>query len=48
MAASILGYDLGYEAVFMMCSMASLIGLAIYAFTYVKLRQTSPALADAS
>ncbi|MEE3237033.1 MAG: MFS transporter [Pseudomonadota bacterium] len=48
MAASILGYGLGYEAVFIMCSMASLTGLAIYAFTYMKLRQTNPALADAS
>ena len=48
MAASILSYGLGYEAVFIMCSMASLTGLAIYAFTYMKLCPTNPALADAS
>ena len=48
MAASILSYGLGYVAVFIMCSMASLTGLAIYAFTYMKLRPTSPALTDAS
>ena len=42
MAASILSYGLGYEAVFIMCSMASLTGLAIYVFTYMKLRPTNP------
>lgn len=47
-AASILGFGLGYESVFVMCSLASLTGLAIYAFMYVRLRLTIPALADAS
>ena len=47
-AASILGYGLGYDAVFVMCSCASLTGLAIYAFMYIRLRQSIPALADAS
>jgi len=47
-AASILGFGLGYDAVFIMCACASITGLAIYSFMYVRLRQTIPALADAS
>lgn len=47
-AASILGMGLGYSAVFIMCACAALTGMMIYAFMYVRLRKTIPALADAS
>lgn len=47
-AASLLGYELGYDAVFIMCAIASLTGMLIYAWIYIKLRRTLPALADAS
>jgi len=47
-AASILGVGLGYDAVFIFCASASLTGLAIYGFMYVRLRRVIPALADAS
>lgn len=48
LAASILGMGLGYSAVFIMCAMAALTGMLIYAFMYVSLRKTIPALADAT
>lgn len=47
-AASLLGYEMGYDSVFIMCGCASLIGMVIYAFIYLRLRRTIPALADAS
>lgn len=47
-AASILGANLGYSAVFIMCGLMALGGLFIYALMYVRLRKTIPALADAS
>jgi predicted MFS family arabinose efflux permease len=47
-AASILGANLGYSAVFLMCGTMALGGLFIYALMYVRLRKTLPALADAS
>jgi len=47
-AASILAAGLGYGAVFVMCASASLVGMLIYLFMYLRLRKTIPALADAS
>ncbi len=48
MAATILAMGFGYGGVFMMCAGATLIGMTIYAYMYVMLRKTIPALADAS
>lgn len=47
-AASILAAGYGYNGIFLMCGIASLTGMAIYAFMYLRLRSTIPALADAS
>ena len=47
-AASILAAGLGYNGVFAMCAVASLIGMTIYLFMYLKLKKHVPALADAS
>jgi len=47
-AASILAAGLGYSGVFVMCAIASLTGMSIYLFMYVRLRKSIPALADAS
>jgi hypothetical protein len=47
-AASILAAGLGYQGVFVMCAIASLLGMLIYLFMYLRLRKTIPALADAS
>jgi hypothetical protein len=47
-AASLLGAQLGYRAVFIMCSAAALAGLVVYGTMYLRLRRTIPALADAS
>ena len=47
-AASILAAGLGYQGVFIMCALASLTGMLIYLFMYLRLRRTIPALADAS
>lgn len=46
-AASILAYGLGYDAVFIMCGIASLTGMCIYLFMYLRLKKVIPALADA-
>lgn len=48
LAATLLGRGLGYSAVFIMCACAALTGMMIYAFMYVRLRKSIPALADAS
>ena len=48
LAANILAVGLGYRGVFVMCATASLTAMLIYAFMYLKLRRTIPALADAS
>jgi MFS family permease len=48
LAATILGMGLGYSGVFIMCACATLSGMLIYAFMYIRLRKTIPALADAS
>lgn len=47
-AASILAMGLGYGSIFVMCAIASLTGMLIYLFMYVRLRKALPALADAS
>ena len=47
-AASILAVGLGYGAVFVMCAVASLAGMCIYLFMYLRLKRVIPALADAS
>lgn len=48
LAASILAAGYGYSGVFILCTCAALTGMLIYASMYIKLRQTIPALADAS
>ena len=48
LAASLLAANLGYNAVFVMCSVASLAAMMIYGFMYLRLRRVQPALADAS
>ena len=48
LAASVLGANLGYDAVFVMCAAASLTAMAIYGCMYLRLRRIQPALADAS
>ena len=48
LAASILAAGLGYSGLFIMCACASLTGMLIYAFMYIRLRAVIPALADAS
>lgn len=47
-AASILGMGYGYSGIFVMCALASLAGMTIYLFMYLRLKKTIPALADAS
>jgi len=47
LAASILAAGLGYRGVFIMCASATMTGMLIYAFMYLRLRKTIPALADA-
>ncbi|MEM7282803.1 MAG: MFS transporter [Pseudomonadota bacterium] len=47
-AATILARGLGYEGVFIMCGIASLVGMLLYATMYIRLRQVIPQLADAS
>lgn len=48
LAATVLSYELGYDGVFFMCSVAAIISLIIYAAMYIRLRRIIPALADAS
>ena len=48
MAASILGLGVGYSAVFVMCAMASLMALLIYAFIFLKFKSIRPELAYAT
>ena len=43
---TLVGY--GYNGVFVMCAIASLTGLSIYLFMYIRLRKIIPALADAT
>jgi predicted MFS family arabinose efflux permease len=46
-AASILAAGFGYSGVFAMCALATLSGMLIYLYMYMRLRRTIPALADA-
>ncbi len=48
LAATLLSYQLGYDAVFIMCACAALMSMIIYGTMYVRLRSVIPALADAS
>ena len=48
LAASILAAGFGYSGVFILCTCAALTGMLIYASMYIRLKQTIPALADAS
>ncbi|MEO0424802.1 MAG: MFS transporter [Pseudomonadota bacterium] len=47
-AASVLAGGFGYHGVFILCASASILALLIYAIMYSRLRESSPALADAS
>ena len=47
-AVSILAFGYDYDAVFVMCAIASLTGMSTYLGMYIRLRKTIPALADAS
>jgi len=47
-AASILGFELGYDGVFIMCASATLTAMLIYGVMYLRLKSSIPALADAS
>lgn len=48
LAATILALGLGYSGVFIMCASATIAGMLLYAFMYMRLRKAIPALADAS
>ncbi|HIK68880.1 MAG TPA: MFS transporter [Pseudomonadales bacterium] len=48
LAASLLGMNLGYSAVFIMCACAAMTAMLLYSGMYIKLRRTLPALADAT
>lgn len=48
LAALILDRGLGYSGVFIMCATATIVAMLIYAFMYISLRKSIPALADAS
>lgn len=48
LAASILGLQLGYRGVFIMCSSAAVLGLVIYLVLYARLKKINPEVADAS
>jgi predicted MFS family arabinose efflux permease len=47
-AASILAFNFGYNAVFYFCGAASITAMLVYLYMYLTLRKTIPALADAS
>jgi MFS family permease len=48
LAASILGLQLGYSAVFLMCSVAALLAMLIYTFLFLRFKQRMPSLAYAT
>jgi MFS family permease len=48
LAASILGLNLGYSGVFIMCAGAAIVAMLMYAFMYLRFRHTIPALAYAT
>lgn len=47
-AASVLAFGFGYEAVFVTCAAASITAMLVYLYMYLMLRKRIPALADAS
>ena len=47
-AASILGLNMGYSAVFLMCAGAAIMAMLLYAFMYLRFRRTIPAFAYAT
>lgn len=47
-AATVLAYGFGYDGVFIMCGIASILAMLVYLYMYLKLKKTIPALADAS
>ena len=48
LAASILGLNLGYSGVFIMCAGAAIVAMLLYAFMYLRFRRTIPAFAYAT
>ena len=48
LAASILGLNLGYSGVFIMCAGAAIMAMLLYAFMYLRFRRTIPAFAYAT
>ena len=48
LAASILGLNLGYSGVFIMCAGSAIIAMLLYAFMYLRFRRTIPAFAYAT
>lgn len=48
LAATLLAFGLGYSGVFIMCAFATMTGMLLYAFMYLRLRKAIPALANAS
>jgi len=47
-AASILAWGFGYNAIFLMCASASMLAMFVYLYMYLMLKKNIPALADAS
>ena len=48
MAATVLSWGLGYNGVFIMCALASIVAMLVYLYMYLMLRRQIPALADSS
>ena len=48
LAASILGLNLGYSGVFIMCAGAAIVAMLLYAFMYLRFRRTIPVFAYAT
>jgi len=48
LAASVLAFGFGYNAIFILCGAASITAMLVYLYMYLTLRKTIPALADAS
>ncbi len=48
LAASVLAFGAGYNGVFLLCAVASIVAMLVYGLMYLKLRKMIPELADAS
>ena len=48
LAAGVLSLAFGYNAVFILCALASIAAMLVYLYMYLMLRKTIPELADAS